>query len=652
VRASYADAVQPFRTRLSARVVGILMLLLLVGLAAIGTTLYLSWQLEGGAAAINAAGSLRRQTYRLALSLREYADTGDAQVRRRIVEDRADFEQTLNTLAHGDPARPLYLPQDIAVRRQFDRIRALYDARIAPQAAAVLAGRGTPSWPALRGNADDFVRELDLLVSQVEHYNEQRTFWLQTSQVMLVAMAIVGCVGQIFLMFLLVFRPLERLSGGMERMARQDLSVRLPVETRDEFGALAQGFNHMADRLSESYATLEARVVDKTALLNEQNRELSLLYGTTAWLNENMPARELCQGFTEHLRGWFGAAACSVRVLDPAGHNAHLFAADRLPALLAESDVCRQIDDCLCGAVIRENRAVIRDFRDGVPDDLPPACSRLGFVQVSAFPVRARQQQTGFFTLYFHETHSFSLREMQLLDSLGHHLGNALESLRLAASERELAVTQERNLLAQGLHDSIAQGLSFLNLQVQMLDDALSRDNLQEARELVPLLHTGVQESYDDVRDLLLNFRSRLGEDDLGEALASTVNKFRRQTGLNVHFERSGHGAPLPTDLQIQVLFILQEALSNVRKHAVGADRVEVIFAEGPDLELWVRDNGPGFDPARMEGRAERHVGLRIMQERAERLGARLRVESDRGVTVHLIRPADSGQPSPGEEHA
>ena len=637
--------------RLSTRVVGILLVLLCIGLAAIGATLYLSWQLEGGAAAINAAGSLRRQTYRQALSLREYADSGDAAIRARIVADRNGFEQTLDTLAHGDPERPLYLPHDADIHRQFLHIRALYDQRIAPSAAAVLAGRPAPPWAVLRGNADAFVGELDLLVSQVERYNERRTFLLQGSQVVLVAMAICGCVGQIFLMFLLVFRPLERLSGGMERMARQDLSVRLPVETQDEFGALAGGFNRMADRLSESYATLEARVADKTARLNEQNRELSLLYGTTAWLNENMPARELCQGFVEHLRGWFDAAACSVRVLDPSGAHAHLFAADRLPALLAESESCLQIDDCLCGAVVRENRAVIHDFRDGVPDDMPPACMRLGFAQVSAFPVRARQQQTGFFTLYFHTAHPFSPREMQLLDSLGHHLGNALESLRLAASERELAVTQERNLLAQGLHDSIAQGLSFLNLQLQMLDDALARDSLDEARELVPLLHTGVQESYDDVRDLLLNFRSRLEETDLGGALASAVDKFRRQTGLKVEFERRGHGVPLPTDLQIQVLFILQEALSNVRKHALGADRVEVLFIEGPDLELWVRDNGPGFDVARMASRAERHVGLRIMQERAERLGASLQVESDQGVTVHLRRSADPNNQPGGNDH-
>ncbi|TDR79688.1 type IV pili methyl-accepting chemotaxis transducer N-terminal domain-containing protein [Paludibacterium purpuratum] len=643
--------VLPQWRRLSVRVVGFLLLTLLIGLTAIGATLYLSWQLEGGAAAINAAGSLRKQTYRLALSLEEYTAAPDPALRLRIVNDLGVFEHTLTQLKNGDPTRPLYLPHDETVHLAFDRIRAHYQAEILPPAQAVLAGRNGPARADLRVRADDFVGQIDGLVTLVEHYNERRTLLLQASQVMLIAMAIAGCTAQIYLMFLLIFRPLERLSEGMRRMASRDLSVRLPVETRDEFGALTQGFNHMADRLSDSYATLEARVQDKTAILNEQNRELSLLYGITAWLNENFDAQELCQGFVEHLRTWFGAAAASVRVTDPAGQQAHLLAADRLPDVLIDAPECRQIDDCLCGQVVRSNGAVIKDFRMGVPEGFPASCTRLGFAQVSAFPVRARQQQTGFFTLHFQTPHAFSPREMQLLDSLGNHLGNALESLRLAASERELAVTQERNLLAQGLHDSIAQGLSFLNLQVQMLDDALKRSALDEARTIVPLLHTGVQESYDDVRDLLHNFRARLDENDLRSALEAAVGKFRRQTGLHVDFTATGHGLPLPTDLQIQVLFILQEALSNVRKHAQGADRVEVHYAEGPMLSLVIRDNGPGLDPARMAERSERHVGLRIMHERAARLGATLTIESGPGVTVSLSRPEPSRGAMPRNDH-
>ncbi|MBE9608739.1 HAMP domain-containing protein [Chitinilyticum piscinae] len=635
------SSVQLPRQRLSTRVLGFLMLTLMIGLSVIGSTLYLSWQLEGGAAAINAAGSLRKQTYQLGLSLQEYTATPGPALKQRILDERDTFRATLTLLDHGDPARPLYLPRDEGVREIFNGIRAQFDQHIAVWADDALQGKPLPAWAEMRADSDRFVAQVDSLVSEVERYNARRTLMLRLSQMVLIAMAVVGCVAQIYLMFLLIFRPLERLQDGMQRMAQQDLSVRLPVETRDEFGELAEGFNRMADRLSESYATLEARVADKTATLNDQNRELSLLYGSTAFLNEIHPAQELCRGFAVRLREWFGADAASVRVLDPAQQNAHLMIADQLPEVLQDAPQCRQINDCLCGEVVQSNHAVIHDFRRGTPAARERECEKQGFSQVSAFPIRARQEQTGYFNLYFSSAHDFTARELQLLDTLGHHLGNALENLRLAASERELAVTQERNLLAQGLHDSIAQGLSFLNLQVQMLEDSLRRDSLDEAREIVPLLHAGVQESYDDVRDLLLNFRSRLGEGDLNSALESTVAKFRRQTGMKVSFTSSGHGVPLPPDEQIQILFILQEALSNVRKHAIGADQVTVIFVEGPDLQLTVRDNGPGFDEALKAERAERHVGMRIMQERAGRVGAELHVSSvaGQGVTVNLLLP-------------
>ncbi|WP_043649048.1 HAMP domain-containing protein [Chitinilyticum litopenaei] len=639
------------RQRLSTRVVSFLMLTLLVGLSAIGATLYLSWQLEGGAAAINTAGSLRKQTYQLGLSMQEYATDRNPQLKQRILDERNTFSATLDLLQRGDPARPLYLPGDERVRQVFARIRQQYDSQIARWADDVLQGRRLPAWTDLRSDSDHFVAEVDHLVSLVEQYNERRTLLLRLSQLVLIAMAIAGCVAQIYLMFLLIFRPLERLQLGMQRMAQRDLTVRLPVETRDEFGELAEGFNRMADRLSESYATLEARVDDKTAALNGQNRELALLYGTAAWLNEPHAAQALCRGFIERMREWFQADAASVRVLDPAQQNAHLMVADHLPEVMLDAPQCRQINDCLCGAVVQQNSAVIHDFRKGAPASAARECEQQGFAQVTAFPIRARQEQTGYFNLYFQTPHQFTARELQLLDTLGHHLGNALENLRLAASERELAVTQERNLLAQGLHDSIAQGLSFLNLQVQMLEDSLKRDSLDEAREIVPLLHAGVQESYDDVRDLLLNFRSRLGEGDLNGALESTVAKFRRQSGLKVSFTSSGHGVPLPPDEQIQILFILQEALSNVRKHALGADQVTVTYVEGPDLLLSVHDNGPGFDPALLAERAERHVGLRIMQERAARVGATLHVESGCGVTVRLCLPEEQRHKIPRKDH-
>jgi two-component system nitrate/nitrite sensor histidine kinase NarX len=224
-------------------------------------------------------------------------------------------------------------------------------------------------------------------------------------------------------------------------------------------------------------------------------------------------------------------------------------------------------------------------------------------------------------------------------------LGVAIENQRLLARTRELAIAEERNLVAQGLHDSIAQGLNFLKLQVQMLEDSLERDARDEVREVIQMIEAGLRESYDDVRELLMNFRTKLDEGELIDALNNSAERFRRQTGIKVSVDVDSRtsGAPLPAEQQLQLLFIVQEALSNIRKHA-HAQHVHITVENAEDFKLAVTDDGCGFDVVENQARKETHVGLKIMHERAARLGARLTIDSTPGlgtrIALHLEQTA------------
>ncbi|HCN91135.1 MAG TPA: transcriptional regulator, partial [Oxalobacteraceae bacterium] len=300
---------------------------------------------------------------------------------------------------------------------------------------------------------------------------------------------------------------------------------------------------------------------------------------------------------------------------------------------------CLKMGECLCGAAAAHKLTVVHDLRQ-MDETNTMQCHREGFVTVSVFHIHAHEQHLGFFNLHFRQPKIFDRREVALLETLGQLLGIAIENMRLANREREMAVSEERNLVAQGLHDSIAQGLTFLNLQVQMLDDSLQNGNLDEAAEIVPALQAGVQESYDDVRELLVNFRSRLAEGDLIASLENTVAKFERQTGIATEFIADADGAPFPREQQLQVLFIVQEALSNIRKHAM-ATKVEIRLTDRHHFALTIHDNGVGFDAAILRSQSERHVGLNIMHERAQRIHASLAVTSEtgNGATVTLNLP-------------
>jgi two-component system nitrate/nitrite sensor histidine kinase NarX len=169
--------------------------------------------------------------------------------------------------------------------------------------------------------------------------------------------------------------------------------------------------------------------------------------------------------------------------------------------------------------------------------------------------------------------------------------------------------------------------------------DALGSGDALQIERTLSEIDTGVRESYGDVRELLVHFRTRANAEDIEPALQTTLRKFEHQSGLKTVMQMQGHGIPLDPDLQIQVLHIVQEALSNVRKHA-HATTVWVDIRQQPQWRFEVRDDGVGF--AAEEGHPdETHVGLRIMAERAERIGAALEVLSrlGRGTSVMLTLP-------------
>jgi two-component system nitrate/nitrite sensor histidine kinase NarX len=221
----------------------------------------------------------------------------------------------------------------------------------------------------------------------------------------------------------------------------------------------------------------------------------------------------------------------------------------------------------------------------------------------------------------------------------------AIENQRLKSREKELAVSEERNLLAQELHDSIAQGLAFLNIQVQLLQDSLRKGRNDEAMQTAGQLREGVQESYDDVRELLVHFRTRVHQSDLDSAINAALEKFEGQTGIKTEFDRRGAMVPMaPTD-EIQIMHIVQESLSNIRKHAKAGHVRVVVDQDMARSRITIQDDGVGFDPQTGPNcLSDRHVGLKIMRERAHRIGAECQVASQpgAGACVTLSLPKEN----------
>ena len=629
--------VLPVGKRLTFRILITTLLGLAFTLMAIGYTLLLSWQLEGGAAAINEAGSLRVRSYRLAVVMERVISTS-------AEDELVQFSDTLNNLQMGDAKRPLFLPTTKPIREQMLAVQKDWT-----HSMQVLAKKTLQETEPVRKNQalqlyiealPAFVENINQLVSLVEVELSEKTAWLRLCQTALIFMSLAASVTLLYLLYLWIVGPVTRMQTGITRMTKDDLSVRLAVESDDEFGMLAHGFNQMADRVQTVHRTLEERVQQKTAKLQAQNNEMSTLYEVAGYLAGPHGIEELCRGFLHRIMQRIGADGGTVRILDHQSDNLHITVHEGLSEKMLEEEHCIKTDDCLCGAAVSQGIIFVRDFRQ-INQQKRYRCAEEGFFSIAIFQILAREHVLGSFSLHFTHERDIAGEERRLLEIFGKNLGVAIENQRLIAKEKEFAVSQERNLLAQGLHDSIAQGLNFLNLQVQMLEDSLARRDIGEIMEIAPLLRAGVQESYEDVRELLLNFRTRLHDSNLESEMRNVVSKFQRLTGVRGVIEFVGSGAPVAPEQQLQVLFILQEALSNVRKHAQ-ASEVKIRVENERDFKLIIEDDGSGFSMSDVKEKGDAHVGLHIMQERAERLSAQLTIESLPGegskIILHLLR--------------
>jgi two-component system nitrate/nitrite sensor histidine kinase NarX len=628
----------PLRKRITFRILITTMIGLAMTLASIAYTLLLSWQLEGGGAAINEAGSLRMRSYRIAAQL-SYPTTNAT-----IENELTEFNRILSELKNGDPQRPLFLPTTGKIRAQIAQVEQEWKSHKEPLILKIVETQEPFQRNVhLRKYAQGlpvFVGKINQLVSDVEIELSEKTTWLRLCQTALIFMSLAASVAILYLLYLWIVGPVGRLHAGIARMSKDDLSVRLPVESDNEFGVLANAFNTMADHVQTAHRTLGERVREKTAKLQEQNEEISTLYEIAEFLAGPHAIEELCRGFLQRIMHRVGADGGTVRILDIDTKMLHITVHEGISESLIEKEHCIRTNDCLCGAATQQGIILVRDFRE-LSKQKTYMCKEEGYTSLAVFQIQAREEVIGSFSLHFNREKEVTSEEYRLLETLGKNLGSAIENLRLIASQKEFAVSQERNLLAQGLHDSIAQGLNFLNLQVQMLEDAIAREDMSELSDIAPLLRAGVQESYEDVRELLLNFRTRLQEGNLESEMRNVLARFERQTQLQTHIEIIGNGAKLAPEQQLQVLFILQEALSNVRKHAQ-ATKVSVRVENDRDFSMKVQDDGVGFSLLHAHEKGENHVGLGIMQERAVRLGAKFEIQSQVGqgtlLSLHLLR--------------
>jgi signal transduction histidine kinase len=205
---------------------------------------------------------------------------------------------------------------------------------------------------------------------------------------------------------------------------------------------------------------------------------------------------------------------------------------------------------------------------------------------------------------------------------------------QLAQQQWAQATLQERTQLAHELHDGLSQSLGFLNVQAQTAQIYLQTGQHQAAEASLARLAEVARQTQGETREFISNLLSiSLPNQGPGASLRQLLESFQRDTDWTTHLEIRGDIDSVPdSNAALQLLRIIQEALTNVRKHAGPPGQVWVRLAVDDDqFSASIEDNGTGFEPAQVAGSEAQHFGLQVMQQRAARNGGHLEILSTPG---------------------
>jgi nitrate/nitrite-specific signal transduction histidine kinase len=227
----------------------------------------------------------------------------------------------------------------------------------------------------------------------------------------------------------------------------------------------------------------------------------------------------------------------------------------------------------------------------------------------------------------------------------------AVENAGLYRQVRYMATLEERDRLARELHDNLAQMLGYMNAKVCTAKHWLAGNQIESAFSDLLELERVTDQAYSDVREAIFSLRTIVSSGwELGPTLREYLADYNKRYGIDVQLCVEQEGLfDLTAEAQVQVLRIIQEALTNVRKHS-GARGAQVrIRQAGQFTEITVEDDGTGFDAGGTSRKDARHFGLHIMRERATTVGGTLTVDSAQGhgTRVCLRVPRSDDRDSP-----
>ncbi|WGY45190.1 nitrate/nitrite two-component system sensor histidine kinase NarQ [Vibrio sp. ABG19] len=442
---------------------------------------------------------------------------------------------------------------------------------------------------------EDFVRRIDGFVLKLQRFSEQKLInlaWvggLGLGGVLLISLFVVRYIRKE------VVRPLRALVIASEQVQNRAFEVQLDTNSPNELGILSATFNVMAGELGKLYRGLEQAVNEKTHKLQRANQSLEVLYNSAQQLTAARITQDNYQAILRHMVSIQGVNGVKIEIEQEASK----------PLMLQEGQICGE------NANSRE---------------LILAGQSLGHLYWEA---------------------GLPCPDQALIENFALMLARAVYYNRAQKQAEQLLLMEERATIARELHDSLAQSLSYLKIQVSLLKRVMAKleqnPYSSQTNDIIGDIDQGLSSAYTQLRELLTTFRLTIREANFGQALVDMLDQLADQTPARITLNNNLSSMGLEAHQQVHLMQLIREATMNAIKHA-DATQINIDCNEQDnEVVVTIEDDGVGFD--QQEAKLN-HYGMSIMQERAGRLNGELRVEAspERGckVTLTYMRSRDT----------
>lgn len=396
----------------------------------------------------------------------------------------------------------------------------------------------------------------------------------------------------------------------------------------------------------------------ETASPSRLNRDVAILSIIAGHLNRKVDVHEALQEVLVHVTKLLGLQTGWVWLLDE-HEKPYRAAAQSLPPYLADYPE-RMTGSCLCLDTFLQgdlagaaNINVLRCSRlKNAERDKDP--TSLGLRFHASVPIYAGETRIGVLNVASEDWRELAEEELQLLRIIGDQIGLAIQRARISAEHTRaatrLATIEERNRLAREIHDTLAQGLAAITLQLETAD-ALVTTRPERAQEAVRRALGLARSNLEEARRSMVDLRAAyLRNRTLPEALATLVHDTAAQETIEIEFDYAptANFPTLPQRVETAIYRIAQEALANAIKHAHPSHITLSLEIEDHELCLTVQDDGAGFQPDEVAIEAtgasgSGHFGLIGISERARLLGGELCIQSEpgAGTCLYVCIPLD-----------